>query len=338
MKASLAAGASFSVHITSPTSAATCGTVNNTASVSASNSGSVTPASASITVQCPSLTLTKSTTTSTAIPGQQINFTITLSNSPVAGTGTATGITLTDPLPNPNGASSGVNWTITAQSAPLLSGITCTISGSPPSQTLTCTATGGGPFSLAPGQSVSVTVSSPTTSASCGTYNNTVTVTASNNNPSTLTASATINVVCGLTPGGTQKVTGGGQITPQTTPPYISGAPGSFGFVAQLQNGLATGHSNWLDHGNGNHVNGAVSFILVEADGSIVFGGSGACILGGVMQTCSYKVKVKDNGEPGAGKDTYGITIGTGPLLPILLLEPTPVILDKGNIQFHPTQ
>jgi len=192
---------------------------------------------------------------------------------------------------------------------------------------------------MSPPMSKTITLSATTSSANCGTISNTAKVSADvdvdqSNNSSTATAT----VVCGLTPGGTQKVTGGGQITPPSTPPYISGGPGSFGFVAQLQSGVATGHSNWLDHGNGNHVNGPVSFILVEADGSIVFGGSGACILGGVMQTCSFKVKVKDIAEPGAGRDTYGITIGTGPLLPILLPEPTPVILDKGNIQFHPTQ
>lgn len=55
----LAAGASKHVHITSPTAAASCGTVSNSASALSTNGGSASAGPILIKVDCPALSLTK---------------------------------------------------------------------------------------------------------------------------------------------------------------------------------------------------------------------------------------------------------------------------------------
>jgi uncharacterized repeat protein (TIGR01451 family) len=72
----------FSVHIVSPTTSATCGTVSNSASVTTKKSGSATSQTASITVNCPDLTIT-----SIAYPNNDLSAcTVTVKN---IGAGTA---------------------------------------------------------------------------------------------------------------------------------------------------------------------------------------------------------------------------------------------------------
>jgi uncharacterized repeat protein (TIGR01451 family) len=102
----LAKDASKHVHITSPTTAATCGTVNNTASASTTNDGK-DDASASVAVNCPTLTITKSPDKTddpgyTVDPGGTATFAIMVKNT---GQGDATGVMLTDTLP------AGLTWT-----------------------------------------------------------------------------------------------------------------------------------------------------------------------------------------------------------------------------------
>ena len=86
----LAAGASRTVHISSPTTAASCGTVDNTATADAGNDAAVSD-DASVVVQCPGLNVSKSPDQGTVSAGTAIGFTITVSNT---GPGTATGVTL----------------------------------------------------------------------------------------------------------------------------------------------------------------------------------------------------------------------------------------------------
>ena len=96
----MAAKASRSVHLSSPTDAADCGVVNNTASVATTNDGS-DQSSASVTIQCPDVSVVKTADKSPINAGETAAFTIVVSN---AGPGTATGVTLNDPLP------AGVAW------------------------------------------------------------------------------------------------------------------------------------------------------------------------------------------------------------------------------------
>src|SRR5258707_6594933 len=55
----LASGISFHVHITSPTTAATCGTVNNSASATTTNDGNPSAGPIPIMVNCAIVTITK---------------------------------------------------------------------------------------------------------------------------------------------------------------------------------------------------------------------------------------------------------------------------------------
>jgi uncharacterized repeat protein (TIGR01451 family) len=150
---SLAGGSSFSVHVSSPTTGASCGEYTNTASVSSSN-GSAPDATAKVEVLCPDLTLTKSADNATVDAGDQIGFTIAVRND---GEGTATGVIVSDVLPT----GSGIAWSV----SPAVNG--CTI----PDGTLTCNF-----GDLDGGQSRSVHVVSPTTKASCASYPNTATL------------------------------------------------------------------------------------------------------------------------------------------------------------------
>ena len=185
--AELAAGASFSVHITSGTSFASCASYPNTATVGADNFDPIT-ASDTVTVQCPDLSVTKTADDTTVNAGDDIGFSITVSN---AGPGTAVNVTLNDPLPAGSGA--GVTWTIdggtnAADCAIVANVLDCDFGD------------------LASGGSADVHVTASTGNDSCGTYDNTATASA-DNHPD-VDDDALIEVVnCGrtqLTPTGTE--------------------------------------------------------------------------------------------------------------------------------------
>ncbi len=173
----LAAGASASVHISSPTTTATCGTVENGASAASLNNGSPSVGPVVITVLCPALAITKTADDGTVNAGETIGYTITVTNN---GDGQAKGVTMTDVLPT----DPGLSWSFNG----VTGGWNCSIS----SGTLTC---GGSNFNLASKASASVHISSPTTPETCGTVENSASVDASNN--SVVTAGpVTITVDC----------------------------------------------------------------------------------------------------------------------------------------------
>ena len=93
----LAAAASVSVHVVSPTSPANCGTINNTATVTLDNGPSPSPANASVDVLCPSLSIVKTPNAGSVNPGGTATFTITVSN---AGPGAAFNVQILDTLPS----------------------------------------------------------------------------------------------------------------------------------------------------------------------------------------------------------------------------------------------
>jgi uncharacterized repeat protein (TIGR01451 family) len=160
----MAAGADKTVHISSPTTPATCGTVSNTASASASNEALTTnnSGSGSIAVKCPDVAVTKVADATPVSGGSPIGFKITVSNP---GAGTAKSVTLTDTLPtNP-----GLNWAIDPN--PLYTDPGCMIS----SGVLSCSYT-----TLASGGSKKVHITSPTTTATCGPVMNTASASATN--------------------------------------------------------------------------------------------------------------------------------------------------------------
>jgi uncharacterized repeat protein (TIGR01451 family) len=187
----LAAGATLKLHVTSPTSSATCAsnTLTNTASFTSQNGGSGSSASVTITVNCPSLTLTKTADNSSVNAGEQIGFTVTLKNT---GTGDATGVTLTDTLPS----GGGLNWTLDAAGSTIPTGISCAISNTTP-QVLSCGTSPAttGTFTLPAGATLKLHVTSPTSSATCAIspVTNTASFGSTNGGSGSKQASVTIN-------------------------------------------------------------------------------------------------------------------------------------------------
>jgi uncharacterized repeat protein (TIGR01451 family) len=178
----------FTVHITSPTTADTggdcphgSGVVNNTGDVTASNADSA-EASASTCVAAAAqgnvdLSVTKTGSPATQDLGQgNITWTIVVTNN---GPATDTGVTITDPLPAGN----------TFVSATSTQG-TCT-GGSVPSCDIGTMAAGA-----------TVTITLVTTPSTTGAQTNTVTVTGNHGETNTAnnTASATVQVTAPLTP------------------------------------------------------------------------------------------------------------------------------------------
>ena len=171
-EASLASGASFTVHITSPTNKTTCGTVNNTASVTTTNDGSGSDG-ASVDVLCPDISVLKTADQGTVSAGTSIGFKIKVSNT---GAGNATNVTMTDTLPT----DAGLSWTVADDG-----GATCgTDQG-----VLTCTMA-----ALASGASFTVHITSPTDKTTCGTVSNTASASAENDGSDQSTA--TVTVLC----------------------------------------------------------------------------------------------------------------------------------------------
>jgi uncharacterized repeat protein (TIGR01451 family) len=176
--ATLASAASQAVTVTGATDAADCGTLNNTANVSATNDSTSgnNSASASIVVQCPDVRVQKvANPLGPVSAGDEIGFDVTLSN---IGAGDATGVSFTDTLP------SGLTWTIDPASTGW------SIVGS----SLTYT-----PTTLPAGFSTTVHVKATTSSATCGTVTNSASASATNEASDTLTnnlASASVTVNC----------------------------------------------------------------------------------------------------------------------------------------------
>ena len=153
----MAATDSFSVHVSGATDAADCGTINNTANVTTGNDGSGA-ASALVVVRCPDLEVVKSGN-GPINAGDPATFTIILTNH---GPGASYYTTLTDQLP------SGT-WTLGGANA-----ADCSINGS---NLLSCNF-----GTVASGASRTITVTTTTTAADCGTIHNEVSVSASNEN------------------------------------------------------------------------------------------------------------------------------------------------------------
>ena len=216
------------------------------------------------------------------------------------GPSTSTGGTVTDTLPAGTtfaGASSGCT-----QTAPNV--VTCTFGA------------------LAPGASVTFSIGAHISVLTLGAITNTAAVTAARPAEDTRAdnnvATATTVVSPQTTPG---KTTGGGTID-------VPGGTANFGFVAQrkIPGGPASGQTQYVDHATGAVLHGTVTALTVV--GNVAeFGGS--CTINRTT-SCTFVVRVQDNGEPGSGRDIFTITIFASP----------PAVaggmIRSGNIQVRP--
>ena len=170
----LPAGESASVHITSPTTSATCGTVSNTGIADASNTTQVSTGIVTVEVKCAALVISKVADDSVVSAGETIGYTITVTNN---GAGTATGVVVHDTLPT-NG---GLVWSIDAANSDAGCSITLGV--------LTCNF-----GDMLPKDTRSVHLTSPTTAATCGQVLNAASATTTNDgNPSTGNVPITVN-------------------------------------------------------------------------------------------------------------------------------------------------
>jgi uncharacterized repeat protein (TIGR01451 family) len=170
----LAPGASATAHITSPTTSATCGTVNNSATSDASNQDQVSTGVVSITVNCAAVEITKTAEDAVVNAGDTIGYTISVHN---AGAGTATAVTVTDTLPTNDGLSWSIDGGTGANNCSIKSGVLGCQFGS-----------------MAAGATKTVHITSPTTFATCGQVVNAASATTANDgNPSTGNATITVN-------------------------------------------------------------------------------------------------------------------------------------------------
>jgi uncharacterized repeat protein (TIGR01451 family) len=168
----LASGASKHVHITSPTTAATCGVVDNTANVTTSNDGSDSD-EASVTVDCPKIDIEKKADAATVDAGEQIGFRIEITNN---GIGTAKDVVVTDALPT----NAGLTWSINGGSGKQF----CSISAG----VLTCDF-----GDMVAGAEYKVHITSDTDATTCGSVDNTATATVSNGEGDSDGASENVN-------------------------------------------------------------------------------------------------------------------------------------------------
>ena len=187
----LAPGASASVHVVSDTTAASCRTYSNTATISASNVDPDLTASASTTVECPGLNILKRQVDAQGVPtsgpilaGETAYFEIVVWNSDDEGIGTATNVVVTE---NEEDLPDGVDWQIDAPE-----GVSCASSLSiDAGQAFSCEL-----GDLEPGETVSILVSGVTDREDCGALVNTARVDADNNDDEVPPATATILVSC----------------------------------------------------------------------------------------------------------------------------------------------
>lgn len=174
----MAPGASATVGIVSPTTGSSAGHYDNTAVAQASNNPPVSD-TAGVTVLAPGLNITKTADAASVTAGSSIGFTVTVTNT---GPGIAAAVAVSDPLPS----GSGVSWSI----SPAYTGQgTCSITSGSSGQTLACTI-----GDMAANATDTVHITSATTTASCTSYPNTATASASNQ--ASVTSSATTSVTC----------------------------------------------------------------------------------------------------------------------------------------------
>jgi hypothetical protein len=113
-------------------------------------------------------------------------------------------------------------------------------------------------------------------------------------------------------------VTGGGEIN-ETSPSGF----GNFGFNAQTKGSGISGQLEYQNHASNVNVHSTSITSLCVTGNSATF--SGTCTKNNT--SCTFKVEIQDNGEPGDGVDRFTISVNGGPA--------EGGVITKGNIQVH---
>lgn len=243
-------GAVKTIRLTSPTpnasDKASCPTISNTATVMASNLPEGRSATASITVLCPRVYIDVWPDTPRVTAGDPVSFTVTVGNM---GEGIAKDVDSEVGLPN----NPGLSWSITNVTPASAAG-NCTIDTSGTSPELLCSFA-----QIDPLQDVLITVTSPTTSGSCGTLSSGGTVTSSNggaNRARVAAITVSCTVAATVQPGEVATLTlpsGRGQIE---FPADLVTLPTTFTYTAQ----------NAPSQALGSYTFAGLSFTLVATD------------------------------------------------------------------------
>jgi len=206
--AALAHNTTSQVHVVSATGSQSCGDYLNTASFTSTDEGSGQASDVESVFGCPFLVIFKAADANSVSAGASMGFYVEIDNF---GDAAGTGLTFSDPLPTGN----GVSWAVDAVNS--TSG--WSISGSPPNQSLVYSQT-----SLAADDFVYVHIVSATSTAGCGTYNNTAQFASSN--AGTGSASDSVSVVgCALLHTLTVDKSGSGAGTVTSAPAGVNCGP-----------------------------------------------------------------------------------------------------------------
>jgi uncharacterized repeat protein (TIGR01451 family) len=319
----LGPGEGFTIHVSSPTTSATCGTVENTASVDFAGNGDPIPASASTVVNCPDVTVAKSTTTSTVNSGDAVSYTLLVSNS---GPGTATNVTVTDTLPD------GVDWSVDNGKCSITPETGTT------GQALSCTFPSLG---LGQANAITITVSGTVVETFCGTLSNQASVAAGNeagaaagNNSSEI---VTITVNC---PNVTiTKVADGSPVSASDAIGFLltvtNDGPGTATNVALSDTLPANGGLNWsIDGGTGAALCGVNSGTLSCDFGDLLDGDvitvhisspTTADTCGTVNNTASVTAGNEPSGNQTDNSDSDSIDVQC-PVVRVVKTTDTPVV------------
>jgi uncharacterized repeat protein (TIGR01451 family) len=160
----MAQGSTKNIVLTAATSAANCGSIADTASVSAAvdaNLANNSSGPVSIAIVCPDVSVVKTTTTPVIVAGMPVSYTVTVT---AGGTGPSTNVVLSDPLP------SGLSWTVGGADAASCSPASPVAGGT----TLTCNF-----GTMAAGSSKTITLTAISSVANCPSITNTASVTSS---------------------------------------------------------------------------------------------------------------------------------------------------------------
>jgi hypothetical protein len=128
------------------------------------------------------------------------------------------------------------------------------------------------------------------------------------------------------TPGCEVRITEGGRITAS------NGDRATFGGNARVDSaGVATGQEEYQDHGPATplnfHSTEIMSLVCSEDEQEAQIFGQGTV---DGLGPFSFRIRVRDQGEPGAGADIYGIVIGNG-------YASGDQTLEGGNVQIRPS-